>query len=526
MTTTAVPIGYGLPSRRAEWVLAAAALAALAVAYAEVFAALGMTWWSIPMYSYGVLIPVISLYLVWSRRERLRGLEAGPSHKAGWPVLATGLAALVIGKAGGVIVLQELSLIPTIAGLVLLVLGWPFFKALWAPIAYLLFMIPVWDGLTERLHWPFQQFSAEQGVRLLHLIGIPAYREGVYIELPQLTLEVARVCSGVNYLIAIIAIGLPLAMLYLQGWGRKTLLLCSAVVVGIAANSLRVALIGILVYYEVGSPLHGPFHVLQGLFVSMVGYGALFGGLWVLSRGRVPDREPQSRAPSASAVSQPKRRIGLLAGLLILFAGLGAYLAFAEPTPIPLKAELTDLPLEIGEWSSRPGDPAGDAPGDLQPDHEVKRVYRNTAGDEVQVYIGYFESQTQAKELANYRTAALHDGAFAWDVPLPGVPPLVANAVIRHDRGRRHAALFWYSLNGRVVTDRYGAKLYTTWDAIAHRRTNGALVWLETGFAREDQKERALATLSEFASALYPMLDRYFPGPDGRTVIGTRGATS
>jgi EpsI family protein len=489
-------------------VLAAAALAALAVAYAEVFAALGMTWWSSPMYSYGVLIPVISLYLVWSRRERLRGLEAGPSHKAGWPVLATGLAALVIGKAGGVIVVQELSLIPTIAGVVLLVLGWPFLKALWAPIAYLIFMIPVWDGLTERLHAPFQNFSAENGLWLLQMVGIPAHRDGVFLELPHLTLEVARACSGVNYLIAILAIGFPLAVLYVRGWGRKTILLCSAVAVAIAANSLRVALIGILAYYEVGSPLHGPFHVLQGLFVSMVGYGALFGGLWVLSRGRLSAPQATSRVTCGHSLSRPVNRVGVLVVLVGVLTGLVGYVVAAEPRPVALRTNLAEFPRDLGGWADEAIEAGAGVPFSLKPDNELRRKYRTASGERVDVYIGYLASQTQGKELMNYRTAEIHRGAFLVELPVPGVGRTVVNAVIRSDHGRSYVALFWYALNGRVVTDRYWGKAYTIWDALAFGQTNGAIVWITADLDGPEGRERVLATLTRFAGTFYPEFDR------------------
>ena len=99
---------------------------------------------------------------------------------------------------------------------------------------------------------------------MLQVVGIPAYREGLYLFLPNVTLEVARACSGVNYLVAILALGLPLGYLYLPTVWRRVLLLTMAIGVAAISNSLRVALIGVLSYLEIGSPLHGPGHVLHG----------------------------------------------------------------------------------------------------------------------------------------------------------------------------------------------------------------------------------------------------------------------
>ena len=123
--------------------------------------------------------------------------------------------------------------------------------AVWFALAYLVLMVPFWEGLTEPLHLPFQQLSANLGIRMLHVVGIPSYREGLYLFLPNVTLEVARACSGVNYLVAILALGLPLGYLYLPTVWRRVLLLAMAIGVAAISNSLRVALIGVLSYLEI-----------------------------------------------------------------------------------------------------------------------------------------------------------------------------------------------------------------------------------------------------------------------------------
>ena len=109
----------------------------------------------------------------------------------------------------------------------------------------------------------------------------------------------ARACSGVNYLIAVLALGLPLAYLYLRSWWRRAVLIAAALLIAAAANSLRVAMIGALVYYDLGAPLHGPAHVLHGLFVSAIGHVALFVGLWLLG-----SREQRAAADAPAAASR------------------------------------------------------------------------------------------------------------------------------------------------------------------------------------------------------------------------------
>ena len=119
---------------------------------------------------------------------------------------------------------------------------------------------------------------------MLQSLGIPVFRQGTVVSLPNVTFEVARACSGVNYLIAVLALGLPLAYLYVDGVVRRVTLITVAILIAALSNGLRVGLIGILSYLEVGSPLHGPFHILQGLFVAGIGYAALFLGLRFIGR--------------------------------------------------------------------------------------------------------------------------------------------------------------------------------------------------------------------------------------------------
>ena len=191
-------------------------LSAFVLFYAKAFVTLFTVWWNSYTYSFGFLIPIISLYIVWLQKDRLKRLKIAPSYLLGLPVLIIAIAMLISNTKGGASI-QGFSLIIAIIGIILLLLGIQFLKALWFPITYLLFMVPFWDNLTEKLNLPFQNFSASLGTKMIQAIGIPVYRKSIYIELPNITLEVAKVCSGVNNLIAIVAIAIP-ARIHLFEW--------------------------------------------------------------------------------------------------------------------------------------------------------------------------------------------------------------------------------------------------------------------------------------------------------------------
>lgn len=252
--------------------------------YWEVLSALVNQWINNDVYSYAFLIPAISGYMIWLQRERLSVLSLDGHPVLGWFVLSSGLAALVIGWAGHLLLVQELSLLLTLSGLVLLFWGVQAFRLLRVPIGYLLFMIPVWGFITDPIQMPARLFSAEVAAAMLQGVGLTPYLDGIYIELPNITLEVAPECSGVNYLFAVAAIGVPIALFYLKDWTHRLILLVSALAIAMVANGLRIALIGIVAVHQLSVDSHGPLHILQGLFVSVVGYVGVFAVLWLLRR--------------------------------------------------------------------------------------------------------------------------------------------------------------------------------------------------------------------------------------------------
>ncbi len=309
------------------------------------------------------------------------------SRPAAWAavVLIAGVGLLAAGRAGGIQVFEQVAFLVSLCGLVLLVFGVSYVRVAWASLAYLLLMVPLWDAFTEPLHWPFQQRSAAIGVAVMQAIGIPAYREGTFITLPGLTLEVARACSGVNYLIAVLALGLPLAYLYVRGFWRAALLLVGAVTIAALSNGLRVALIGVLAHYEVGSPLHGPFHVLHGLFVSGIGYVVLFGGVRLLESR---DRTTESAPPPVM-----RRRFAFprveAAACVLLFAGLGSGVLAHAPERVPLAEGFETFPISLGGWEAE-RQPAAAAwpPREMWSgaDREIRRRY-SSRGTSVDVYV-------------------------------------------------------------------------------------------------------------------------------------------
>lgn len=497
-------------------IMGACVAAAFLFCYAPVLLGMVRQWWNIAFYSYAFLVPVVSAYLVWIRRDRLLAVKPQPHYMAGTVLVAGGLSALIVGRVAGVQAIEQVSLLITLPGIVVALFGPQALKVLFLPIAFLWFMLPIWEIATDPLHFPFQQFSADLGVHMLRLVGIPVYQDGVFIYLPNITLEVAKACSGVNYLIAVLATSIPLATVVLTDVWRRIVLVLLAMVVSALANSLRVALIGVLAYYDLSGDLHGPYHTLHGMFVSFIGYAVIFAGLWVLSRGQNPFVSGDATRMWRFEWGQVRTAWIALAAVLVL---VGASRYVDRSHPVPLMQGLSEVSLVNAGWTGREVPPAEAFSG---VDQSLSRSYRTEFGEEVQVSFWYFESQSQGKELVNPRTAALHADAKRVRLNIVGRGEVELNRRVVRGEGRTNMIVFWYDLNGRILASPLAVKWYTAFDAVAYGRTNGALMWVAVDLRSDDEagNKQAVATLEKFVSTFYPALDRYLPNrADGTAAL-------
>jgi EpsI family protein len=506
----AIP-GQGM-ARTVVWLYAGLGGILLILLCAPVFTALWDLWTTRQDYSHGCLVPLISLYLVRMKWGELQRLPIRPVLLLGVGMLLPSLAGVLIGVAGGIITVSSVSVIGLLAALILLLFGHRMLQAAAFPLAYLIFMTPFLDVVVEPLHQPLQRMSATVVGAWFQRAGVPIYLEGTSIQFPNGILEVAVQCSGAGFLISALAIGVPLAALALRSWWSRGTLIVIALLMSIVANWMRIGLVGMIGYASGWGPqVHGPFHILQGMLVYWVGLGVLFAGTWILVQVERKQMKPAPHpvmvlASSTSVPAWPQwRRAWRLA--LLLLAGATVWLYGYDAGPVAAKQTLASLPSTVGEWGAReaePADPVMRIPG---ADDELIRVYRRGGGG-VRLYVAYLSSQGQGKELVNYLTAPLHQEAAQATVQTGG-RSLAVNIGVWTEHRIKTPILFWYVVDGRIISDRYEAKAASIAQALTRRGSNGALV-LIGGDPGED-RERAVAEMKQFMQDLIPVLQPALP---------------
>jgi exosortase len=233
-------------------------------------------WGNDPNFSHGYFVPAFALYVLWSDRAKLRAIVPAPSW-AGLPVVVLGLLMLVVGVLGVEIFTERSSILILLAGLIVVFLGWKFFRAVLFPWAFLFLMIPLPNLILQRITFPLQLLASKLATFMLRVAGIAVNLQGNVIYLASMTLEVIEACSGIRSLLSLITLALIYGYLMEKRIWVRVVLACSAVPIAVFANGFRIFGTGVLGQYWDPDKAQGFFHEFQGWLIFVVSLLLLFG---------------------------------------------------------------------------------------------------------------------------------------------------------------------------------------------------------------------------------------------------------
>ena len=99
-------------------------------------------FWNDPLYSHGWLVPIFTLVLLWIRREPFVKPTLAASM-CGLALLAGGLGLRMVATHYSFVTIDAFSLVPSLAGVFLLVGGWSLIRWAGPAILFLVFMFPL-----------------------------------------------------------------------------------------------------------------------------------------------------------------------------------------------------------------------------------------------------------------------------------------------------------------------------------------------------------------------------------------------
>src|SRR5580700_9158847 len=140
------------------YALLAVVTVAAVVPFARVLGGLYNIWNLKPEYSHGIIIPVLSAFLIWRQREQLRGMPLTGSW-TGLLLIAAGLALRFIGESTTLETIEHYAFLVVIYGVVLSLTGPAIFRRLWMPLLILVFAVPLPNIFNNTLSLQLQFLS-------------------------------------------------------------------------------------------------------------------------------------------------------------------------------------------------------------------------------------------------------------------------------------------------------------------------------------------------------------------------------
>ena len=479
-------------------------LSALFVAVTFEAISLIVRGWFTFLASQGFLMFAVAVFMIWKKRQYLGRLKSQPSVIRASLLTSFGCAMLVAGRMTGTMSLEKISVLVILLGLVLHLGGPPYLRALYVPILYLVFTLSVFDTIFSGQLIYLQRMTAYIAAKVLAASGLSVVRNGTTILLPHIGLEVDTACSGINHIIALVALAIPLALVTQKTRGRRIILVLEAFFIGLLANGLRVAGIGLWTHFNRNGSVHGPLDVFLVTFVFGFGCVALV-GLSILqgriSLKRIGSRSPGSDIPQGDQTSR-KFCSGFISGAVIL--GLtGGYLFSHTIDPVYLKTDLNEIPAVVGNWVGVNTYEGTVSLEGIRPDSEFKRTYHNADKGRIHVYVGYFAKQDHEKKVFNSIYSSFKANAEIIYLHADQGVSLELN----HRTTQRGDTYLGYMIDGQLISKPSAAKLASTKSGLLYGRTNAGIVIIETegDVSSESASEQGSAKL-DFIKEIVPQI--------------------
>lgn len=505
------------------WGLAAVIVLLFGIAYAESLKYLVTQWMEDDNFSHGFFVPVITAALIWWRRERI--VAAGlVSSWWGLVPAAFGLVFYIVSELSTVYFLQHLSLWLMIVGLALVIAGPQGTRQMAFPLGYLLTMIPPPQMLQQSMSASLQLMSSALGVGFLQLIGVTAFREGNVIDLGPIQLQVVEACSGLRYLIPLIALTLLSAYLFQHRLWKRVVLVASAIPLAVLLNGLRIGLIGVLVERFGKGAAEGFMHLFEGWLLFVLSLAILGAEMWLLGKvgdESVPDADRSEARPGAALSSGPAASVMMgpalaCVGLLAVTTSISFQATGRDQAPPP-RQTFVDFPMRLAGWEGEPMVMERQYVDVLRFDDYLLANYQGSGGP-VNVYAAYYRSQEKGRA-AHSPKACIPGGGWEItsidEVNVPvgagGVSGFLANRVMIQKGAQKQVVLYWFKQRHRVVTSEYLVKLFLFVDALTMKRTDGALIRLVAAVQPGEAEAAADQRVLQMAAAVQPLLPTYVP---------------
>lgn len=464
-------------------------------------------------YSHGWLILPISAWLVYRNRKKLAACPRQP-ELLGLAILIPSLVLHLLGAAWRVGFFSGFAFLGTLTGLLWTLFGRQFVRALAFPLAFLVFMIPLPELLVETVSFRMKLMAAWAATNIVNALGLTAVRDGSYITIAKGTLIVDDVCSGLKYLISLLAFGAIYANLSsVRGW-RKWALFLMSIPVAYIANVARVTLMVFVGHWwGIDHVEKWYFHDFFGFALFVVAFVCLFLIESAMIGGKDEEAaEVQDAALRPSLVSPSRKLAGGIYLQLAVVAAISLHFTWPHETA-PATELLNKIPLEAQGWTGRDYG-LSDRVYDILGTRDVlSRTYikDKASAHLILVMAQQMKRRTHPPEQCfageGYEIMSAEDRSITLDVGGESRMVKVRELILSHSRGTR-LSWYFYKTGDHINTDYYRHQATVAMTKLANRNSADIMVRTET-----DVRDLAQAreTLADFFETIAPPILETLP---------------
>jgi exosortase C (VPDSG-CTERM-specific) len=249
------------------------------------------------LYSYVLLIPAVSAYLVWLQKKNLPQISF-PAKKIAAFFFAGGIAVAawhwLAPFSSGLDDLARMTFafLLFFMGAGFLILGGATMRALSFPFALLVFMIPFPDFLRDGIEAALQHGSAVVAGWMFAVSDVPVLRESTMIfRLPTLTLEVAPECSGIHSTVVLFITSLVAGHFFLKQPWKRAVLSLAVIPLALLRNGFRIFVLGELCTHIGPQMIDSPIHHHGGPLFFALSLPPFFLLLYLLNKSERLDKK-------------------------------------------------------------------------------------------------------------------------------------------------------------------------------------------------------------------------------------------
>ena len=501
------------------WMAIIAVLISLAV-FSQSLLELVRRWNDQEEYSHhGFLIPLVTLFLLWSRRDAIRASIGRPSI-LGPALIVIALAMHIVGELSAIWLSSQVGFVLSLIGIVLALGGYSLLRVCFIPIVYLLFSIPLPYFIDAILTLKLQLISSQLGVFFISLFQIPVFLDGNIIDMGTYKLQVVEACSGLRYLYPLLSLSFLAAYLFNGPLWQRIVIFISSIPIAIGMNGFRIGVVGYLVDHWGPRMAEGALHFFEGWVIFLACSILLAAEMYLLARmsGRkffeifhVPYmRESQTNKGPTKFRSQAP----LIAALCLLsLGGLAIFSISGRSEIIPARTRFVAFPTRLADWQGRVSSLDLATEQFLKVDDYFLADYSKPGSSLVNLYVAYYASQRK-NESPHSPIVCLPGGGWlitSLERKNIGKSDYPYNRVIIENGDSRDLVYYWFDERGRPVADEYWAKWYLLTDSIVKNRTDGALIRLTTHIGAGESEESADERLQSFMKVALPRLIEFLP---------------